>query len=105
MSSNQLVRRDGRGAALSRGVRRDVEAFDAGAAVAHHELQVRLEYAQVGILADTALANTAMAAIAGSGAFARTLCEVCPEDAEALRLLQAKHLGMVGARMDGFAGS
>jgi hypothetical protein len=103
MAGRQLARRDSAGLiAVGRSARREMEVNDQAALVAHHELAVRLGYVQAQIMADTAVANTAMAAVAGSAGFAGVLGDASPEVVGALEMVQAKHLGAIGRRMDDF---
>jgi hypothetical protein len=74
--------------------------MEVSAALAHRELHLRREFAQAQILSDTAVAQTAMAAAAGTAAYGQVLRDASPEAAEALRFLEAKHVASMGQRMD-----
>jgi len=77
--------------------------METGAALAHYEIALRQQLTQAQMVADTAVAQTAMACVAGSAGFAATLRDAAPEVTEALAFLQAKHTANLAQRMDDFS--
>ena len=88
---------------LDRRDRHQLKKMDADAALTRHEMGLRTGLAQAQMIADTAVAQTAMACVAGSASFAATLRDAAPEVAEALNFLQAKHAANLAQRMDDFS--
>ncbi len=88
---------------LDRRERRQVEAMETSAALAHRELQLRREYAQAEVIADNALTQTAMASVTATAASAAALRQVAPEVAGALNYLQQKHVINTGNHLDDFS--
>lgn len=87
-------------ARLDRRERHQLAKLETAAALAHHEIGLRQQLTQAQMIADTAVANTAMACVAGSAGFAAALCDAAPEVAEALAFFQAKHAANLAQKMD-----
>lgn len=87
---------------LDRRQRREVEAKETSAAMAHHELQLRREYVQAEMIADTCLAQTAAACVAGSAGFNAVLRAAAPEASAALAVIEAVHANKLAQRLDTF---
>jgi hypothetical protein len=102
---NHLIRRTSsiHPAQLDRRERYQLAKMETSAALTHRELHLRRELAQAQIIADTAVAHTAMASVAGTAGCVAALRDVSPEVAEALAFLQAKHVANVAQRMDDFS--
>jgi len=104
MSDNLPVQRGGLfPSKLDRRERHQLLKMESSAALTHRELQLRRQLAQAQIIADTAVAHTAMASVAGTAGYVAVLRDASPEVADALALLQAKHLANMAQRMDEFS--
>lgn len=66
-------------------------------------LQLRTEQAQAAMMADTALAHTASACIAGSSGFNAVLRAAAPDADQALSLIEATLGHKLARRLDGFS--
>ena len=103
MPSQHPIHRQSGAAGLDRRERHQLQKLESSAVLTHREIQLRQSLVQAQMLADTTGAQTAMACVAGTAAFAGALREASPETAEALALLQAKHLANLAQRMDDFS--
>lgn len=90
-------------AVLDRRERRQLQAMEKAAMLAHVDVQLRRELAQARILADTAVTQTAMASVTATAASAAALRSAVPEAAEGLDYLQTKHNVNQGQRIDDFS--
>jgi hypothetical protein len=90
-------------AALTRRDRRELVSMESTATLELVDLQLRQQLAQAGLLAETAVTNTAMASVTGTAACAAALRKAVPEVAEALQLLQTRHVLNAAQRIDRFA--
>lgn len=90
-------------ASLDRRERHQLQRLEATAVLANHEIALRQQLAQAQMIADTAIAQTAMACVAGTAGCAVAISDAVPEVADALAFLQAKHLANLAHRMDEFS--
>jgi hypothetical protein len=103
MPSNHPVHRAGHAAQLDRRERHQLAKLETSAAMTHREIQLRQHLVQAQMLADTTVAQTAMACVAGTAGCVAALRDAAPEVAEALAFLQAKHTANLAQRMDDFS--
>ncbi len=90
-------------AVLARRERRQLQALESSATVELVATQLRQTLAQAGILAETAVTQTAMVSVTSTAATAAALQKAVPGVADALALLQAKHAVNQAQRLDAFA--
>ncbi len=102
MRTNHPIERPSSGlpARLDRRERHQLQKMETTAALAHHEIWLRQQLTQTEMVSDTAVAGTAMACVVGTAGVAAALRDAAPEMADALALLQAKHLANLAQKMD-----
>jgi hypothetical protein len=87
---------------LARRERRQIEAMESSAALAHRELALRREHAAAQMIATTSLAQTAAACAAGAAGFNAALRAAAPEASDAIGLIEATLAGKLVQNLDSF---
>jgi 23S rRNA pseudoU1915 N3-methylase RlmH len=87
---------------LDRCSRREIESMGATAILDLYGLRLRTEQAQAAMMADTALAHTASACVAGTSGFNAVLRAAAPDADQALSLIEATLGHKLARRLDDF---